>query len=171
MMGRKESLKIKRNMKTEQIITYGQYSYFDSSTVYNNFWISKIGSLTRLMMTLRISYGFSVAMMRILCLYFETNGFSGLFCLLLGSFSSYWISSSSLAMRMCAWSYCIFYATFGWYHWDVCSFFSKNKQRCSSYHTWPHSPCAKDGHFSFWNQKSKLTLHSIFYIFALEIQA
>lgn len=40
-MGRKESLKIKRNMKTEQIITYGQYSYFDSSTVYNNFWIVK----------------------------------------------------------------------------------------------------------------------------------
>lgn len=41
MMGRKESLKIKRNMKTEQIITYRQYSYFDSSTVYNNFWIVK----------------------------------------------------------------------------------------------------------------------------------
>lgn len=41
MMGRKESLKIKRNMTTEQIITYGQYSYFDSSTVYNNFWIVK----------------------------------------------------------------------------------------------------------------------------------
>lgn len=41
MMGRKESLQIKRNMKTEQIITYGQYSHFDSSTVYNNFWIVK----------------------------------------------------------------------------------------------------------------------------------
>lgn len=41
MKGRNESLQIKSNMKTEQIITDGQYSYFDSNTVYNNFRIVK----------------------------------------------------------------------------------------------------------------------------------